>query len=288
MSWAPLPFDIHFLILRNLCADIIADFKNLGAEFASLDAPVRKEEPDSTVQCVSSPLTLPEGGIPPALKSFMSAITTCREFHDIINRIKFDYLSPAQVLKTQQAKTIKDISARLYESTVSTNGQVLELAEIALYYIAAGAFWRNPLVLADERDILRVFEWSLPCTYPLLLRYLEPWLDIHVPAGRPAGPPVSTMHTPCKFNNPRCGGFEAAFGARGHTVVDGMRITSLVFSGSDCCPLFLGQDIMRKCPVSCWWIFHAPENGVEPKHVEGVFVNYAFRRMLMVGHPNTR
>lgn len=33
---------------------------------------------------------------------------------------------------------------------------------------------------------------------------------------------------------------------------------------------------------------HAPEKGGEPKHVEGVFVNYAFRRMLMVGHPNTR
>jgi hypothetical protein len=183
MAWKSLPHDIRFLILRTLCADIISEFKKLSSSFWDIAIENGYFIIDKEVQYVPS---LEWPSIPSSLTSFMSTIKTCREFHDIVlHRIKFDGDSPAQVLKTRQAETISDISNRLhYEASRHNpeNGNNYKVVDVALFYEAAGPFWRNPLVVAAEHYILyHVLHWSAPSAYPRLLPHLGRWLNIHRP-----------------------------------------------------------------------------------------------------------
>jgi hypothetical protein len=173
MSWESLPYDVRFLVLRTVCADIISDFEELchtAIWDIAEDGLYVISDPEPSYL---PPLTWPAG--PDLLNSFISAITTCREFNDIIlNQVKFDGVSPPDALKTQQAATIWDIADALHD------GYTFRVIDMGRYYQATGPFWKNPIVISEMPYIPCVLEWSAPRCYSMLLPHLEPWLDCHL------------------------------------------------------------------------------------------------------------
>jgi hypothetical protein len=116
-TWGDLPRVVRLLILRTFCADLVPDLKALRQ---IVRCRVRwKLEGEAIAAARRTPKELssaeePALEWPPAptsLTSFLSAVTTCREFADLIlTEIKFDGRSTADLLLETQFANVKDMT----------------------------------------------------------------------------------------------------------------------------------------------------------------------------------
>jgi hypothetical protein len=168
-AWESLPLDIRYLFLRTFCAEIIADFKDLGE---SICDDVRQGlEPNATPTALP-PFQWPSA--PASLVSFKSAIATCREFNDtILNQIKFDGRSTLDLLEEQQHDNLSNVNTVVHDSDPYP-------ADVGLYYQAAGCFWKNSKVEHDPDHIPAILQFSTRRSSQLLLPHLDPWLSNQV------------------------------------------------------------------------------------------------------------
>lgn len=281
MSWESLPYDISFQILETLCGDIISDFKDLCEyvcdwinTFSDAHGWVVDGVKIRSGEVKSYP-SLEWPAPPTALNSFISAITTCREFNDIIlHQIRFDGTHTSDVLKTQQARTIYDITRFPYKHSVSI--------DIAFFYQAAGAFWKNPIVINYFRYIPDVFVMSTRTSRKMLFPHLEPWLHrqchevqgiaettVRLAYTKPLDHVVHQFHL--KLNPKR---------AR-H-----VRIANVDFIvGWNSSPTLMEQDLLAS-PPGQWWLLTGFQSGWIERSRDWVLINYEEKRMYY-GHDPT-
>jgi hypothetical protein len=289
MSWESLPHEIHVLILNALCADIISDLKNLCVyvcdwvnTFADADGWKVGEFKYSTGKVkFHPPLTWP--AIPTALKSFISAITTCREFNDIIlNQIKIDGTHPSDALKIQQAKTIRDITCFPYKFGVSI--------DMPFFYLAAGAFWKNPVVIGRFRYISRVLRWSIVSSHKMLLPLLEPWLHRHFPEVPDHTESIvrQTYYLGNHSVNPHYH-FDVKPNPKrvcheGRQYISNVDSIAFQVGPNRSPPTLMEQDLLAS-PPGQWWLF-VPYLDPDFDQLDWVLINYKDERMYVGPNPS--
>jgi hypothetical protein len=281
MSWESLPHDIRFLILHTVCTDIISDFEELCTSIWDI-AKEGYVNSDPELDFLPS-LTWP--AIPDPLKSFTSAITTCREFNDIIlNQVKFDGVSPPDALKTQQAATIWDITDELHD------GYLYRVIDMGLYYQAAGPFWKNPIVIAEMRYTPCVLQWSTPGCYSMLLPHLEPWLNLHLLEDQTHFEHATRLAY-CKDiyedEHPSCH-FDVKLGLRryvpGSDYISNIDSVALGWNRGHS----LAEQDLRTSPAGQWWLFLPFSFAAGPTDpVNWVLINYNEERMYIGPNAST-
>jgi hypothetical protein len=203
-DWEDFPRAVRYHLLRTFCAEIIADFKDLGKSIRRVvkrdftdSFYANKEDSFAPYPAHEPPLEWPP--TPPSLTSFLSAITTCREFNDIIlKEVKFDDRSTHDLLVEQQYANVNDI-VRLVDSESNDNGFVVPLGggglfaglfkeplaycylpEVGVYYQVAGAFWKNAEFAKSGFIMMTdILQYSTQRSSQLLLPHLGPWLQHH-------------------------------------------------------------------------------------------------------------
>ena len=159
-TWNDLPNEIRHQILTFYCVDIVNTY----------EYPPFSKVP----HVVKTPRFCNNWANPPKiLKSFASAVRTCRSFYDtIIHVVKVDGVSPFDKLQSVQKRNIEVLL------------QWPQLWEIEIYTRLVGIFWRNPLVLSDAELMARII-LNLPYeSWPLLLPHLGDWVSANSCAGR--------------------------------------------------------------------------------------------------------
>jgi hypothetical protein len=164
--WEALPPEIRVLILENFCEELIDEFEDLPQALVGIVPPEyfdREYHPDEW----------PPG--PAVLEDFMAALTTCREFYHIItNTIKFDGLSPRELLMRQQ----RDNLVAILDSFESPELKDILLSSPFLHELA-GRFWANPEVIKDRHLIPRMLERTSVGSTRLWAPHIRPWLNEH-------------------------------------------------------------------------------------------------------------
>jgi hypothetical protein len=216
---------------------------------------------------------------PPSLKTFISTITTCREFNNIIlNHVKIDHTPFPDVLKIHQKEGIMKIPGPIVPRFLSK----IEI-DVSFYYLAAGPFWKNPLVIADFHDIGEILVWSNNSSMSMLVPHLEPWLDHHFPAVPYHLEPVRQLGycvETASFHScgHHCGSFYVT-PSRNHRLHEGefylSKVDSIEFRDEDRIPTLIERDL-RPATAGQWWLF-APVNYHAP--YRWVLINYKARRM---------
>jgi hypothetical protein len=209
-TWDDLLHFVCHQVLRTFCADLVADLK-------ALHKTIRGRVHRKLTECaMSTPEELssaeePALEWPPAprpLTSFLSAVTTCQGFADLIlNEIKFDGSSTADLLKETQFSNVKDMSDLVYNDffepfgmLINFNGERVDdlptscyLPEVGLYYEVAGCFWKNP-EFAKSFYMASILQFSSRRSYQLLLPHLGPWIQY-----RHAVDPCPYPKWPCRL-----------------------------------------------------------------------------------------
>jgi hypothetical protein len=158
LAWDDLPREIRLLILRTFCSDIIDEFECLSTSIWD----------DGSFLDNDAELPLAWPPTPAPLRSFMAAFTSCREFNYIIvHQVKFDGLSPIDVLKDQQEDSllacIKCNSTRLFH--------------VPFFYQATGSFWKNTSIITNVTMMTMVLIRSKTRSFQMLLPHVEPVLN---------------------------------------------------------------------------------------------------------------
>jgi hypothetical protein len=265
-AWDSLPHDIRLLLLRTFCIEIIKDFRSLRK---SVWLTADKSYFDTELESTSPPLAWPP--TPAPLKSFMSALTSCRELNYIIlHEVKFKGVSPIDILKAAQERSV-DALIRKYKAKNSSG-----LVSVALYGLAAGTFWKNRKLIWYPLDILRR---TTTRSAPLYLPHIEPWLKYHFPQPRSSRPPndvalyylVGNREYACFFEMNWCAKRRNEIG----TVVS-LRLGGLVKS------LSLAEQDVGQSPAEQWWLFLPLSYGPQVRrHQHWIFVNYEEQRMYV-------
>src|SRR5271154_1560009 len=161
-TWHDLPIEIHHHILSLFCADVIDDYTHLDKR----DHHPRQIKP-------RRPFRVHAWQLPPApLISFASAVRTCRSFYNAMtNDLKFNGVSPCEVLQTLQAHRLKGLTSKYHTAW--------ELG-LHVHVKKVGWFWKNPRVIKDATIIPEVLGFKLSLkSFLILLPHLEPWVMKH-------------------------------------------------------------------------------------------------------------
>jgi hypothetical protein len=157
LTWDDLPREIRLLIFRTFCSDIIDEFKCLSTSIWAEETYLDND--------AEFPLAWP--ATPAPLRSFMAAITSCREFnHIIVHQVKFGGLSPIDLLKRQQ----KDSLLSCFIQSKSTSR-----FHMPFFYEATGPFWKNDSIHTMALCITMIFTPAL--SRRMLLPHVEPVLN---------------------------------------------------------------------------------------------------------------
>lgn len=269
-SWDSLPHDIRLLLLRTFCIEIINNFKSLRK---SVWLTADKSYFDTELEHADSPpLAWPP--TPAPLKSFMSALTSCREFNYIImQEVKFRGFSPIDVLKAHQEHSVDRI-VRKYHSKKSPSGVV----SVALYGLATGSFWKNPDIIGYTPDIL---QRTTMRSAPLFLPHIEPWLNSYfAEPGSSHRPEDVALHYHLPGQRKYTGGcFEVNWGAKRHYeigTVDSLSLGWLVD------PPSLAEEDVGQSPAEQWWLFLPLSYGpLVDDDLHWILVNYEEQRMYV-------
>lgn len=170
-KWANLPIEVRNLILFYFCNDIVFDFSN--PEIDVWD-PIKNHKLWN-FRLIIWPTP------PKCLKSFISALLTCRHFHDtIIEVIKFDGEPVDEVLQRIQYDHIGSILDQL-------DDDYHEPVNISFFFTVAGCFWRNAKVCGGPELLIRVLWWTGVKSRMMLLPHLEHWVRKHAYSSSTAG-----------------------------------------------------------------------------------------------------
>jgi hypothetical protein len=173
-KWHDLPLEIRDSILSCFCADIVAEFAELG--FGPWENEAYEWIPDESSEWPKSP---------ECLYSFSSALRTCRYFHNTItNHIKINGETSGVILQREQHMRVRAILDLQRDDPASV------LVRVGLLYVVAGCFWRNPIVYEDFNFLDDVLVWITPISRMMLIPHLEPWLLCHA---RPTESPASLI-----------------------------------------------------------------------------------------------
>jgi hypothetical protein len=133
-GWSELPVEIQVMILKVFCQSLADNFKEYPKNFAKMSNPssVAKKTP-----------------IPPAFTSYMSALLTCRAFHDYITReIQITFFehtdSPGLALQRLQNDELIDWGRRVVRGWAFC-GMVQAKAML-------GRFWKNRARVFKDYD----------------------------------------------------------------------------------------------------------------------------------------
>lgn len=103
------------------------------------------------------------------LTSFSSAMRTCRYFHDAMTLVT-NGESAVQRIQRIQYTNVENILDLL------TNEVSSGLTSVAIFYSAAGSFWKNPKVQEPSEFLLRVLMWIPQRSRLMLMPHLESWV----------------------------------------------------------------------------------------------------------------
>jgi hypothetical protein len=214
------------------------------------------------------------------LKSFLAAITTCREFHDIlVNEIKTD-----EMLKMQQFENFRD-----FANIGDCNDSVY--IDWAFCDLAAGAFWKNPWAISERLYFDSLINSTSPSSYMTLFPHLErlvrrDFLELPVVCEQIDGFAYAEGAS-AGHNDPReIDWAEGSFDVKYRhlrireedktyiTNVDSIEFEDSVNGGSS----LMEQDICAS-PLGKWWLVIPPVYISESSAMEWILVNYSEQRM---------
>src|SRR5271154_4476645 len=161
-NWYTLAPEVHDIILSFFCEDIIHEYSQFNPldiyRLASLEA----EEP-----------VWPKP--PEILRTFTSALLTCRSFYHTLNRLKLNGHPPITRLQSVQSRKCVLIAKHVVTNTQWHVGHV----DIGVFMRLAGVFWKNPLVCKDFKIIIKVMEALEEEGLLMLIPHLEEWVTQH-------------------------------------------------------------------------------------------------------------
>jgi hypothetical protein len=273
VRWDSLPHDIRLLLLRTFCGEIINDFESLSTSIWDIaDDSYFDNEPD-----FENPPPREWPPTPAPLKSFMSAITTCREFnHIILQQVKFDGRSPLDVLKGQQLHSVDQLIRTYYDEVSSS------VVNVALYCQATGCFWKNPLIMESNAIIPSVLRCTTTHSSQILLPHIEPWLNhlFRVPEDSDGPPPDVRLSD---FADSRgetriSSHFQIKWGSK-HFNQEIGTVDSVSRDLGDG-PSLVEEDISQS-PAEQWWLFLPLSLEAQYHELEWMLVNYREQRMYV-------
>ena len=269
-KWHDLPPEVHRLILRRFCVDLVADFTDSHVNpWETLDYPFESDE----------------SGVwpkhPESLFSFSSALQTCRYFyHTVTNDIKLNGESTGVLLQREQHQVIHDI----------VNGQNDDPAAVL-----AGRFWKNSSLFKAHSELDAVLGWITPSSRMMLIPHLEKWLLYHAEPNLPPWPDqtendvltvgVGEDAQDCPWMRLREGSLKLRGAVLSIATIDEIAPDKEADDEDEendypaCDPnIRVLRDIKNSDPDS-WWFFPPVDFGVGPEEMQWTLVNYRLQKI---------
>ena len=267
-TWHDLPDQIRLHILRLFSFEIFVDY-------------VRSRHWETVPEDKHRVFTWPES--PASLKSFSSAVRTCRLFRDALTRIlsmRPDGISPYDLLREQQVSKL----------TVYSHDAAPNTIYIRDLYQTAGMFWKNSFVLKDSTLILDILEKLSPKSLVVMLPHLGSSILKHVIRMQTKVPVVRGWGLPIDVG--RAGGrlTEDVFFFVGNWQIpkswdSNVTICSLKARGKASSKIlaeYPGLREMEQSREDTWWFIEVKElkDHWEPRKAEWVLVNYREKKIF--------